>query len=409
MKVFIAIIILFGMAAAVRAQVTPEATSQIKVGVSGTLTYSARYSQLAEFYGGTTSQLANLSGNFGYSTTSERHPTSITLGAGDSWGLSGISYNGGPYEDLSVSQGFAGQYWSLQLSDVVSYHKGIPIEQLNLASSTAEPILTLETAIVDNDINVAYRYKLSGFTSLRFGGSYNQLDYPDGNGQGTSSLTANGGLNHRLNARNEIFGQYMYSEFSYSGNDLTIDANTAQAGWQRTWTRRITSSVSAGPQWITFNSSTPIPSFTGYSANASVTDTLKVGTASLGVSHGVNGGGGYLYGSETDSVTGTFSRSFGHQTRSKITIGLSGGYTRSNTLSSAESTILGTQGQGSYTSEHGTAEASRHLGRLFTAYISYSGTQQSLNSSSPGGALNGLFQSAGFGIGFTPPQIHLRH
>ncbi len=409
MKVLIAIMILFGVAAAVRAQVTPEATSQIKVGVSGTLTYSARYSQIAEFYGGTTAQLANLSGSFGYSTTSERRPTSITLGAGDSWGISGFTFNGGPYEDLSVSQGFAGQYWSLQLSDTVSYHRGIPIEELNSTSSAAEPILTLETNVVDNDVNVAYRYKLSGFTSLNFGGSYNQLDYPDGNGRGTNSLTANGGLNHRLNARNEIFGQYMYSEFSYSGSNLTIDANSAVAGWQHTWTRRISSSVAAGPQWITFNSSTPIPSFTGYSLNASVTDTLRVGIAGLGVTHGVNGGGGYLYGSETDSVTGTFSRSFGHRTRSQITLGLSAGYTRSNTLSAAESTILGGQGEGSYASKHGSANASRHLGRLFTAYLSYSGTAQSLGSSSPGGALNGLFQSVGFGIGFTPPQIHLRH
>ena len=407
MKVLIAIMTLFGVAAAVRAQVAPEATSQIKVGVSGTLTYSARYSQIAEFYGGTTSQLANLSGNFGYSTTSERHPTSITLGAGDSWGISGLSYNGGPYEDLSVSQGFAGQYSSLQLSDSVSYHRGIPIEQLGSTSSTAEPILTLETRIVDNDVNAAYRYKLSVFTSLHLGGSYNQLDYPDGNGLGTDSLTVNGGLNHRLNARNEIFGQYMYSEFSYTGNNLTIDANTALGGWQRTWTRRISSSVAAGPQWITFNSSTPIPSFVGYSVNASVTDTLRVGTAGLGVTHGVNGGGGYLYGSETDSVTGTFSRSFGHQTRSRITIGLAGGYTRTNTLGAAESVILGAQG--GYASKHGTAEASRRLGRLFTAYVSYSGTEQSLNSSSSSGALSGLFQSVGFGIGFTPPQIHLRH
>ena len=53
--------------------------------------------QMAEFYNGGTSQMANVSGNFGYSTTSERHPTSLTFGAGDSWTLSGQDFNSGPY------------------------------------------------------------------------------------------------------------------------------------------------------------------------------------------------------------------------------------------------------------------------------------------------------------------------
>ncbi len=414
---------ILGLVAAARAQVAPEATSPTRLAISGTLSYSARYVQVAEFYNGGTSQLANVSGNFGYSTTSERHPTSVSLGAGDSWSLSGTGYNGGPYESLSLSQGFAGQHASLQLGDFVGYHKGVPFDETNPTLGTAEPILTLDTTMVNNGVTGTYSYKLGAFSTLSAGGAYSQVYYPDGGGVNTNSLMANAGLNRRLNARNSIFGEYSFSQYGYSGSDVSIDANTAVAGWQRTWTHKITTSVSAGPQWVTFNTSTPAPStpppstslpgFTGYSVNASVTDTSAVGAANLAYSHGVNSGGGYLNGAEVDAITVSFGRSFGRQVRSQFTIELAGGYRRTDALSSLASVNLPGGSQGDYDAKYGTAQVSRALGRLFSAYAGYTGTSQSSTSSASGGAplapLNGLFQTISFGIGFTPPQIHLRH
>ncbi len=425
MKALIAIMTILGVVAVAKAQVEPEATSPLKLGISGTLSYSARYMQMADFYAGGTSQMANLSGNFGYSTTSERHPTSLTFGAGDSWTLSGQDFNSGPYVSLSVSQSVAGQHWSLQLSDSVDYHKGVPIDQPNPTSSTAEPILTLNTSMVNNDVTATYSYKLSAFSTLSAGGGYNQLYYPDGNGISTNGLLANAGLNHRLDARNSLFGEYSFSRYSYSGSNVTIDANadisidvnTAVAGWQRTWTRRVSTSVSAGPQWVTFNASipapsstpppsTPVPGFIGYSVNASATDTSELGAASLTYSHGVNGGGGYLNGAEVDDIMGSFSRHFGRQVRSQFTMTLSGGYRRTDALSPLTSAGLGAQGD--YDSKYGNAQATRSLGRLFSAYAGYTATSQSSTSPASNVPLNGLFQTISFGIGFTPPQIHLR-
>jgi hypothetical protein len=154
-----------------------------------------------------------------------------------------------------------------------------------------------------------------------------------------------------------------------------------------------------------------VPGFTGYSVNASVSDTSAVGTASLTYSHGVNGGGGYLAGAEVDDVMGSFSRHFGRQVRSQFTIELAGGYRRTDSLSSLASADLpaGIGSQGDYDAKYGTAQVSRALGRLFSAYAGYSGTSQSSTSSTSIAPLNGLFQTISFGIGFTPPQIHLRH
>ena len=85
---------------------------------------------------------------------------------------------------------------------------------------------------------------------------------------------------------------------------------------------------------------------------------------------------------------------------------LSGGYRRTDALSSLTSAGLGAQGD--YSTKYGNAQVTRSLGRLFSAYAGYMATDQSLTSSASNVPLNGLFQTISFGIGFTPPQIHLR-
>ncbi|MGH9562950.1 MAG: hypothetical protein ACRD3S_15980, partial [Terracidiphilus sp.] len=229
MKTVIAILIIIGavIGTTAKAQVEPEATSPGKVAVSGTLTYSARYSQIAEYYAGRWGQMANLSGNFGYKTTSERHPTSITLGAGDSWGISGIGFSSGPYENLMVSQSANGRHLLLLLHDELTYHRGVGIGEPNPTSqgSTATPIQTLNTAILNNNGTVQLDDLISASTTLTASAAYNHLDHPDGNGInangfgtiGSSTIEVGGSveLSHRLEGRNTFFGEEAFSDFMY--------------------------------------------------------------------------------------------------------------------------------------------------------------------------------------------------
>ena len=433
MRTVITIVIILGVVATpvARAQVEPEATSPGKIGVSGTLTYSARYTQIAEYYGGGSGQMANLSGNFGYSTTSERHRTSITLGAGDSWGITGIGYSSGPYESLVISQSANGRHLLLSLHDELAYHSGVGIGEPNPTSqsSAAAPILTLNTAILNNNATVQLNDLISGSTTLSASATYNQLDYPNGNGVstiGSSTYEAGGSveLSHRLEGRNTFFAEDAFSDYIYpdSAISLAIHANMTVAGWSRIWTRRISTTASAGPQWIAFQADLPpsttcafgcqtqpqLPSSTGYSARASVRDTLRFGTAGLAFSHGINGGGGYFYGAEMNDLSGTFTREFGRHEGSRVTLDLVGGYRRTDSLSgtSSISTLGGLQGD--FDSEYGYAQATRQLGRHFSAYAGYTATEQSLSSATTAGLLNGVWQTFSFGLGFTPPPIHLR-
>lgn len=430
MKTAIAIVIILGtVAATARAQVEPEATSPSKVSVSGTLTYSARYSQIFEYYSGVSGQMANLSGNFGYTSINEKHPTSITLGAGDSWAISGIGYSSGPYEDLIVSQSVNGRRLLLLLHDQLSYQNGVGISEPNPTSQTsaAEPILTLNTAMLNNNAGAQLSDKLSGSTTLSAGTVFDQLDYPNGNGfstnefgaSSTNEFGANVGLDHRREGRNTFFAKDAFSDFTFPGSkvNIAIHSNMTVAGWTRIWTHKISTSVSAGPQWVAFQGSFPsttclfdcqtsLPSTTGYSMNASASDTLRFGSASVAFSHGINGGGGYFYGAEESNLSGTFTRKFGRHVGSEFTIDLVGGYTRTGTLNAVSSISGGLQRN--FDSKYGYAQATRQLGRHFSAYTGYTATEQSSGSSTASGLLNGLWQTFSFGFGFTPPPIHLR-
>ncbi|MGA3131159.1 MAG: hypothetical protein ABSD59_10185 [Terracidiphilus sp.] len=423
MKVLIALLMVFGAVAGAKAQVAPEGITPRKLSISGTLTYSARYSQMANFYNGSNGQQASISGDFGYSTTSERAPFAITIGAGDSWTISGATYNSGPYETLSVSQGIVGEHGSLQLSDSLGYHQGSPVTGFTGETGSGQPIsqpnpptdasiLTLNTTMINNDATAEYSYKFSGFTTVSAGGAWNVLRYLNGNGLDTDSLSANLAWTRRLDARDSLVARYAFSQYSYPDASIAIDINTPTAGWQRTWTRTVSSSVSVGPQWVNSSGSglassatinpalIQVPSSSGVSASASVSDKTRFGQASLAYDHGVMGGGGYTYGGEMDDVTGSFSRQFGRQIGSQTTMELTGGYRRTDSLDSLE---------GNYITKYGSAQITRSLGRQFSVFAGYTGSVQSSSTQVSANVLNGLWQVVSFGIGFTPPQIHLRH
>ena len=425
------IVLCIGAALPLAAQVAPEATGPPTIPITGNLSYAARYSQTDQSYpGGIGGQVAILSGDFSYSTNNERKPFSVTFGGGDSWVITGAPYNSGPYENLTLSQGLAGQHWSIQLSDNISYRQGAPEagtgDTISGTISTTPPaeqtILTLNDSVVNNMVNASYSYKLSGFSTVNAGGGYSLIRYPNGNGIDIDSVMADMGWTQRLNARNTVVGQYAYSHYTYPGTTSSFDLNTPTIQWQRKWTRTINSNISVGPQWLTSSgtsqsASGQAQSSTGISIDSSIADDTRFGGMTLVYSHGANGGGGYLYGGKMDSVVGSFNHEFGRRIGSQLTLEFTGGYRRTSSLISPASTSGGTgTGIGAFagniTSEYGAVQATRSLGRNFSVNASFTATEQSyLTQSAPatGNALNGLWRVIGFGFGYTPQPLHLRH
>jgi len=407
---------LFSVAAVSHAQTAPEATAG-----NAELQYSARYAQNAEFLSGTLgdSQNATLSGNVEYMNGFKRRPFSLNFGGGYSWNLAGVSYGDGVFENLFVSQGIVGRKWNILFSDDVSYLNEAPLTGFSGIPGTGEPIsgsnpappsnqtiLTVNTRTVNNTASAQYEHTLNYETSLTVGGSSQLLRYPEGNGLDTNGQMANAGLVRRLNARSSLSGQYSFSDFTYPANNLGLPVsnfltNAVFFGYQRQWNRSLNTSVSAGPEWLSSSDSAVIPSSTSFAGNASAIDKFRFGSATLSYSRQISGGGGYLGGAEVDNISAGFAREF----ERKLDINLTGGYMRTSGL--ANQGTSGVANQGEYDGKYGAAMATLRLSRYFTAFASYTGTDQSTPSSSSGNALSGLWQVASFGIGYSPREKHV--
>jgi hypothetical protein len=403
--------LLFTVAAAAHAQVAPEAKSP-GLPVSGKLHYDLRYSEIA--YLGSSlgdSQNAILSGDVGYTNDGERLPFALTYGGGYSWNLAGTSYEAGLFENLLLSQGIVGRKWNIQASDNISYRRMAPTTGFSGVPGTGEPVggpnpsppssqtvLTVNTRTVNNMVSGEFKHSLNYATALSVGGNSELLRYPDGNGLDTDAQTANALLTWRLNARNSLSGQYLFSDYSYPGSNLaqaisSFVTNSALFGYQREWNRRITTNASIGPEWIESSNSAVVPSSTRISGSAKVDDQFRFGSAGLSYSHAASGGGGFLLGAEVDSVSADFSREF----QRKLTIGLTGGYRRTSSLGN----------EGEINAKFGAAMATMRLSQHFTAFASYTGTDQSSSFTLPSNALNQLLQVISFGIGYSPREKRL--
>jgi hypothetical protein len=412
------LLFLAAVCAAAGAQVVPEATGP-GLPISGILRYDLRYSETAAFGGYLDGQQRiYASGDAGYANNSERLPFSVQYGGGYGWIFAGPPEGGGVFQHLSLTQGFVGRSWNLTASDNVTYTfetpttgfsgvpgSGEPVGEPGSTTPTDQTVLALNTRTLDNLTTIGAGHRLDHATSLNVGGSAGQLRYIDNNGLNTDMLMADAGVTRRLNARNSIAGQYTFSRFDYgslssasqSGAEQLsfLQVNTAQFSFMRQWTRHIHTSASAGPQWVSSSNSAIEPSSTNVAASASVSDTFRVGIASLNYSRGVQGGSGYYLGGESDIVSANFSRKLGRS----VTAGVTGSYMRTAGLNDNGVTIA----------RYAGAQASRRLGRDFDVFANYTALAQSSSSALFAGALTGLTQIVGFGIGYSPREKHLRH
>jgi hypothetical protein len=448
--------ILLTFITATRAQVAPAAKGPASpvappgLPVNGTLYYDLRYAETTQFGSGLDGQqMSIVSGDASYANISKRLPFIMQYGGGYGFDWAGPPSAGNVFQHLSLSQGMVGRKWNLTASDNVSYSFQTPTVGFSGVPGTGEPIggsgttstpdqtvLALNTRTIDNLITVGFGQKLNYAMSLNLGITSGQMDFVDGNGENMNTLTANAGITRRLNARNSAFVQYSFSRFNYGDNTSGAPSieqisfsqvNSAQIGFSRQWNRQITTSASAGPQWVSSSNSAVVPSSTRFSANATASDTFRFGTASLTYSHGTTGGSGYMLGAESDVLTANFNRSF--RLGKNLTVAVNGSYMRTTSLIASEFEYACSINNVTYiclvplnykpvtNAGYGEVQATRKLGRYLNAFASYtvidqSSTLQTSVPNTPLGSnaaiLNGLNQVISFGIGYSPREKHLR-
>jgi len=407
-------LILFTVCAATRAQVVPSATGP-GLPLSGTLRYDLRYTQTAQFYGGSggDTERSSVSGEVTYANANAARPSTLTYSGGDSWSLSGESEGTGIFQHLMVSQGIVRRDWTLSLSDDVSYMPQAPTTGFsgipgvgNLPggpSISGQSILTLNTRSVYNVLTPAYTHILGHATNLSINGSYGILRFPDNNGLEDDSLEVGSQVTRRLDALNSISVQYAYSHFSYPGYTLSMETQSAQFGYQRSWSRRFGTSVSAGPEWVQGIASLQVPSSTGLTVNANANYDAKPISVTLSYVQATSGGAGVLtqVGVHNQDVNADFSRQFGRN----LNVSATGSYMRTRGLQQAG--LINGQ-TGVTNGKYGGASATRRLGRYFTVFANYTAVQQSTSAFLPSNAISGLSQVIGFGLGYSPREMYFK-
>lgn len=402
------IAILFMQLAVAHAQVAPAATGPGGPAPTGNFHYAFRYSQTAQFGSEMSDRQTSVpSVSLNYANDKQRHPFSLNYGGGYTWTLTGPAYSTGFFQHLVLSQGFEWRKWDARISDDVSYLPQAPVSGFSGIPGIGEPIggpapstpatqtiLTLDSPVVHNSANGDIQHSLNYGSSLSVGGGTDLLRYPDGNGLDTNTQRANAGVNWRLNARNSASFDYRFSQFSYPGYGLSFVTNTGFLGFQRTWNKKVTSDLSAGPQWTSGSQGSGIPSSLGVAVNAAVDYQFRSVSAGLNYNRGTNGGSGYQFGSESDAVTANFSRHFGRD----LNVGAAGGYRHTT----------GLQNNDTINSEYGGVQASRRIGRFISVFANYTAMNQSSSATLPAGALDQLMHVIGFGIEYSPRETHLK-
>jgi hypothetical protein len=419
------------------AQALPAA-SAISTGFSltsaaGTMQYavSASESVSSNYLGDSgIASSTNLNGDLAFITSSSRAPFSVVFSGGRSWSSSDQpSYN---YLNLSLSQTVTAQRWIFSLSDAVNYLpqtastglSGIPgVGDLGVnpvqtgptpAPTSANPgqgVLTGFSTRVDNTSSLSLARQITGKTSFNASGSYSLTRFlsnsgsstvPSSPGLDTDGDSVNASLSHRIDALNSLAGNFAYSRNTYSGTSSGIrqpgfSSQTASLQLSHQFTRKLSASLAAGPQWTSIDSPGLTPELSLF-ANLSATFTGEFSHASVNYSRSSNSGFGVVGGAISNSVTFSTGRVFDRVWM----VALTAAYTQTSNLPLAatlpftfHTTVAGVQ-------------VSRALARTLSAYASY--TLQKQSNQGTGAAVDlfsGLSNVAGFGITFSPSAVRL--
>ncbi len=407
------LVLLLSLCAGAYAQVAPAATGPAPIGYGAgkNLNYALRYSETADFGTSLSNwQTSTVSGSLNYAGGNLRYPLSVNYSGGYTWTLTGPDYATGQFHRMLISQGIDWRKWKILVSDNVSYLPespttgfsgipgiGEPIGGTPVAPTSSLSILTLNTHIVDNYAIGELEADLSHATSFIVGGTSELLRYPNNDGYNTDTQAGTGEFDWHADARNSVYGRYIYSDYSFPDYNINFVTDSELAGFRRLWSRNLSTDIAVGPERITSSSQAAVPNSSMVAATGLLHYQLGFTSADVNFSRGINSGAGYLIGGQFDTVFANFTRQFGPN----FTFGLSGGYERTEELSTSGFIINAT---------FGGAQGTWRLSRDIIVFANYTGTNQSSSTATalPSSVLNELLNVVGFGVGFSPRGTSLR-
>jgi hypothetical protein len=403
----------FGQSAPVQVGSPLYNSFQIPI-TSGTLSYSLSaadrvtigYSAANEF-----ANTATFSGDLGYLSASVVHPFNLVYSGGYL-----ATTTGQPsafFQNVTLTQTLNTKNWRFTGEDTFHYLPETPSTGLSgilgvgdVGVTTGVPssqdILTPFSTRIENHTSLDVSRKLTGSTSLD-GMAYYAIQrfLGDSDGIETNDLTFRGTLSHRIDARNSYTVDYTYTHFSYLVKTGAFVPQTVLFDFTRKMNRKLELGGGAGPERISSSTLTGKgPSYT-YSAKAHLAyiGSLEHGvTYTLNFIRSTNSGSGITFGAQSNTVTGSAGRRFTRSLEGNI----EAHYAKSSGLQLNTGTPLTTE------SVIVSAQANRAVSRTLSIYASYSVQHQIYSGTYQGiRPLDGISQILGFGLTYSPTQIHV--
>jgi len=424
------------------AEASPISTGFALPSSAGSLRYavSASESLSSNSFGSQgTDSSTNFTGDLAFITSSLRDPFSMVFSGGHSLATSyQTSYT---FLNLSLTQAASAGRWTLLLSDSVSYLpatassglSGVPgvgdlgvnptqtgisptpvgVTPMPTSESSAQGVLTGFSTQVNNSSSLSVQRQFTGKSSLLATGSYSLMRFlNDTGGTATSSNPgldsdsdgASLGLNHRIDERNSLGGNYAYSHDTYSGLNFGVPrpattSQTASLTGTHQFTRKLSASMAAGPQWTSTASPGDTPSLSLF-VNLSGRYAGKFSRASLAYTRATNSGYGVVGGSISSSISFSASRTLNQVWLCAATAA----YTQTSELPSSAALALNV-----HTTVEGV-QLTRSIGRSFSAFASYTVQDQTNQGAQAAVDLfSGISQVEGFGLTYSPTAIRIGH
>lgn len=384
------------------------------------------------------SEFTTLSGTAAYVSPSETHPLSF-LYSGGYLVSSNSNQPSSTYQNLGISQVLRTKKWTFVAADFISYLPGSPVYGASglpgLGDIGTPPIATGGVPVNSILTNYGTRFtntvsgsagrQITARASLDGSVSYGTLKFLGSPGLDSHQFSAAVGPSYRINPRNTIGANYSYGKFLYPGQNLTgqifpgqvlpgqnpgqnfsFTSQSVNVSFEHVFTRRLSLVASAGPQFIKGSPATLIPSRLDAAVSIGLSYTAALSRVSLGYSRGTVNGSGVFPGAVGDNLNVTVGRTFSRNWDGAVLAN----YGRSSGLGYGYALGVANTRNSSISSVYGGVQASRRLGRLFSAYGSYNLQKQIINGSAPAvNAFNGFAQILSIGLTFTPRPIHLGH
>lgn len=155
-------------------------------------------------------------------------------------------------------------------------------------------------------------YLLSRRASITVGGAYGLLRFTEPGNVNNDMALGSVGFNYALSQMDTIGIFYRFAGYHFEGEPQALGSQTADFVYTRKVARKLALDLFAGPQITDFrvpigNQSREI----GFSGGASVKYALERGGLDFSYSHGLTGGSGIFYGSNTDQATASLNRQLG--------------------------------------------------------------------------------------------------